>query len=70
MTFEFILWTVIWYDLLNAINKVGKTLQSEKTSIDFPLKNYVGLKFFLSSYRKNSYKNAKKKLFKYVKNSK
>lgn len=60
MTFEFILSTVIWYDLLNAINKVSKTLQNEKISIDFALKNYVGLRNFLSSYRENGYKNAKK----------
>ena len=46
ITFEFILSTVIWYDLLNAINKVSKTLQSEKISINFALKNYIGKKIF------------------------
>jgi len=64
MTFEFILSTVIWFDLLNAINKVSKTLQREHISIDFALKNYVGLKVFLTGYRENGYTNAKKEAIK------
>lgn len=51
MTFEFILSTVIWYDLLNANNKVSKTLQSEHIFIDFALKNYIALKVFLTGYQ-------------------
>jgi len=58
MTFEFIVSTVIWYDLLNIINKVRKTLKSEHITIDFSLKKYVALKVFLTGYRENSYKNA------------
>lgn len=64
MTFEFILSTVIWYDLLNAINKVSKILQREDISIDFALKNYVALKVFLTEYRENGYKNAEKETIK------
>lgn len=62
MTFEFILSTVIWYDLLNAVNKVSKTLQIEHIFIDFVLKNYVALKVFLTGYRENGCEMQKKKL--------
>ncbi|CAI6371563.1 unnamed protein product [Macrosiphum euphorbiae] len=64
MTFEFILSTVIWFDVLKAISKVSKTLQREHISIDFALKNYVGLKVFLTGYRENGYTNAKKEAIK------
>lgn len=59
---EFILSTVIWYDLLNVINKVSKTLQKEKISIDLALKNYVSLKEYFTNYCSN-YENAKKESF-------
>jgi len=48
INFEFILSTVIWYDLLNTINKVSKALQREHISIDFTLKTYIALKVFLT----------------------
>lgn len=64
MTFEFISSTIIWYDLLNAINKVSKTLQREHIFIDFALKNYIGLKVFLTGYRENGFTNAKKEAIK------
>lgn len=60
MIYEFILSTVIWYDLLNSINKVSKTLQNEQISIDFALKNYNSLKCFFQNYRNTGYSSAKK----------
>lgn len=61
-TCEFILSIVIWYDLLSAIDKVSKTLQKEKISINLALKNYFSLKDFLTSYC-SSYENVKKEAF-------
>lgn len=60
MTYEFTLSTVIWYDLLNSINKVSKTLQNEQISINFALKNYNGLKCFFQNYCKIGYSSAKR----------
>ncbi|XP_001943532.2 zinc finger MYM-type protein 1-like [Acyrthosiphon pisum] len=59
MSYEFVLSSVIWYNLLNNINKVSKTLQNEKISIDFAVNNLKGLKQFLNKYRENGFNEAK-----------
>jgi len=59
MSYEFVLSSVIWYNLLNNFNKVSKTLQNEKISIDFAVNNLKGLKQFLNKYRENGFNEAK-----------
>lgn len=59
MSYKFVLSSVIYYNLLNNINKVSKTLQNEKISIDFAVNNLKGLKQFLNKYRENGFNKAK-----------
>ncbi|KAJ1267582.1 hypothetical protein BS78_07G067300 [Paspalum vaginatum] len=49
-TFEFILGMVIWYDILFAVNKVSKKLQSPSMCIDSTLKNIEDTVRFFESY--------------------
>lgn len=53
--YEFVSSSIIWYDLLNIINKVSKIFQNEDISIDFAMKNVKGLEQFLIGYRENRY---------------
>jgi len=59
MSYAFVLSSVIWYNLLNNINKISKTLQNENISIDFAVNNLKGLKEFLIKNRENGFNEAK-----------
>lgn len=58
-TFEFVLSTVIWYDILSAINKVSKSLQSEKMDLATSIQFLSGLRDFLLKYRDDGFRTAK-----------
>lgn len=64
ISYEFVLSSIIWFDLLNPVNKVSKTLQNEHISIDFAIQNIKGLKQFLMEYRENGYNKAKEEAIK------
>ncbi|XP_020255435.1 zinc finger MYM-type protein 1-like [Asparagus officinalis] len=49
--FEFLLGMVIWFDILNAINKISKIMQSEDMKVDVAIDLLRGLIFFFESYR-------------------
>lgn len=60
MNFEFILATVVWYELLSAINKVSKSLQSIGTDLSMAMSLLSGLEKFLKEFRKNGFATSKK----------
>ncbi|KAK0152965.1 Zinc finger MYM-type protein 1 [Merluccius polli] len=57
--FELILSTVIWYDVLFAVNTVSKTLQSSDMQLDVALAQLDGLIDFIEKYRDNGFVSAK-----------
>ncbi|XP_020270584.1 zinc finger MYM-type protein 1-like [Asparagus officinalis] len=56
--FEFLLGMVIWFDILNAINKISKIMQSEDMQIDVAIDLLRGLISFFESYRENGFETA------------
>ncbi|XP_020240895.1 zinc finger MYM-type protein 1-like [Asparagus officinalis] len=56
--FEFLLGMVIWFDILNAINKISKIMQSEDMQIDVAIDLLRGLISFFESYRENGFEAA------------
>ncbi|KAL4719817.1 hypothetical protein ACJJTC_002406 [Scirpophaga incertulas] len=55
---EFVLGLVLWYDLLQAVNRVSKTLQAVDSTLDTTLQHLQGLKSFIQDYRENGFKKA------------
>ena len=53
--FEFILGTIIWYDILFAVNFVSKILQKEDMHIDIAIDQLKGVISFFERYRKNGF---------------
>ncbi|XP_059627381.1 uncharacterized protein LOC132270202 [Cornus florida] len=56
--FEFLLGMVIWFDILNAINKVSKIMQTKDMQIDVAIDLLKGLISFFETYRENGFKSA------------
>ncbi|XP_021758483.1 uncharacterized protein LOC110723431 [Chenopodium quinoa] len=57
-SFEFLLATIIWYEILCAVNFVSKRLQSHDMLIDIAIGEIKGLISFLKKYRKNGFSKA------------
>lgn len=57
-TFEFILSIVIWYDLLVAVNRVSKTLQSPSMCLDVCNTMLNNLLLFFQEFRDTGFENA------------
>ena len=49
--FEFLLGMVIWFDILNIVNKVSKIIQTEDIQIDVAIDLLRGLISFFKNYR-------------------
>jgi len=58
LSFEFVLSTVIWYDVLAKANLVSKYLQSQEMKIDEAVAQVQGLKQWMMHYRDNGFKQA------------
>ena len=56
--FEFLLATVIWYEILSGVNLVSKQLQSKEMMIDVAINSIKGLIAFFKTYRENGFSNA------------
>jgi hypothetical protein len=56
--FEFLMATVIWYEILFAINMVSKFLQSRDILIDVAMEKIKGLISFFQEYRETGFNNA------------
>ncbi|CAO2814020.1 unnamed protein product [Amaranthus hypochondriacus] len=56
--FEFLLATVIWYEILSEVNLVSKQLQSKEMMIDVAINSIKGLIAFFKTYRENGFSNA------------
>ena len=52
MDFEFLFGMVIWYNVLSAINRVSKMLQSKDMAIDVAITHLKALIYFFETYRK------------------
>ncbi|XP_021736478.1 uncharacterized protein LOC110703029 [Chenopodium quinoa] len=57
-SFEFLLATVIWYEILHVVNLVSKQLQSIDMLIDVAISEIKGLISFLKKYRENGFSGA------------
>lgn len=57
-SYEFILSTVVWYELLSAIDKVSKSLQSMNIDLSIATSLLKGLKEFLCNFRENGFKSS------------
>ncbi|XP_022873135.1 zinc finger MYM-type protein 1-like [Olea europaea var. sylvestris] len=55
--FEFLLGMVIWYEVLNNVNRVSKHLQTEDIRIDVAIGHLKGLISFLKSYRETGFES-------------
>ncbi|GLV33281.1 hypothetical protein CBL_20089 [Carabus blaptoides fortunei] len=55
INFEFVLSTVIWYDLLIAVDKVSKSLQNKSIDVSVATSLLKGLQEYLQSYRENNF---------------
>ena len=51
MDFEFLFGMVIWYNILSAINRVSKMLQSKDIVIDAAISHLKTLIYFFETYR-------------------
>lgn len=58
INFEFVLSTVIWYDLLIAVDKVSKSLQNKSTDVSVATSLLKGLQDYLQSYRENNFESS------------
>ncbi|XP_022880585.1 zinc finger MYM-type protein 1-like [Olea europaea var. sylvestris] len=56
--FEFLLGMVIWYEVLNNVNRVNKHLQTEDIHIDVAIDHLKGLISFFKSYRETGFESA------------
>ncbi|XP_021861463.2 uncharacterized protein [Spinacia oleracea] len=56
-SFEFLLATIIWYEILCAVNFVSKHLQSQDILIDTAISEIKGLISFFKKYRDNGFSN-------------
>uniref|UniRef100_A0A7N0TMK1 Zinc finger MYM-type protein 1-like n=1 Tax=Kalanchoe fedtschenkoi TaxID=63787 RepID=A0A7N0TMK1_KALFE len=56
--FEFVVAIVIWYDLLNYVNSVSKSLQSVNMLIDVAIDLTKGFIYFFERYRNVGFSNA------------
>lgn len=54
-SFEFVFGLVIWYDLLEAVNRVSKMFQAVDSTLDTALQHLQGLKSFIQDYREKSF---------------
>ena len=59
LTWPFMVSVVVWYDLLYQVNKVSKTLQSPKVSIETLRKEVLGMTQYLQEYRDTGLSSAK-----------
>ncbi|XP_021741085.1 zinc finger MYM-type protein 1-like [Chenopodium quinoa] len=57
-SFEFLLATIIWYEILCAVNFVSKQLQSQDMLIDIAIGEIKGLISFFKNYRENGFSKA------------
>ena len=56
--FEFILATIIWYDILFAVNTVSKSLQSANMQLDVAVQQIKGLVTYLTKYQDTGFHSA------------
>ncbi|XP_031121002.1 uncharacterized protein LOC116024254 [Ipomoea triloba] len=56
--FEFLLATVIWFEILYAVNLVSKQLQAKDMLLDVAINQIKGLVSFFNNYRKNGFSSA------------
>ncbi|XP_022893928.1 zinc finger MYM-type protein 1-like [Olea europaea var. sylvestris] len=56
--FEFLLGMIIWYEVLNNVNRVSKQLQAEDMHIDVVIDHLKGLNSFFKSYRESGFESA------------
>lgn len=59
-SYDFILSVVIWYELLSAINKVSKSLQSESMELSNAVQLLSGLRDFFTNFREKGFQLSKK----------
>ena len=59
MDFEFLFGMVIWYNLLSAINRVSKMLQSKDIVIDAAISHLKALVSFFETYRETGFESDK-----------
>ena len=59
-TFDFVLTTVIWYEVLSQINFVSKSLQAVNMQIDVTVDKLDGLHQWIKSYRQTGFNEALK----------
>jgi hypothetical protein len=56
--FEFLLGMIIWFEVLNNVNRVSKHLQEEDMHIDVAIDHLKGLISFFKSYRETGFESA------------
>ncbi|XP_026450518.1 zinc finger MYM-type protein 1-like [Papaver somniferum] len=56
--FEFLLSMVIWHNILSAVNKVSKMLQTEDIDINSDIQQLKGLTSYLDTYREDGFQQA------------
>ncbi|XP_022842855.1 zinc finger MYM-type protein 1-like [Olea europaea var. sylvestris] len=56
--FEFLLGMIIWYEVLNNVNRVSKHLQAEDMHIDVAIDHLKSLISFFKSYRESGFESA------------
>lgn len=56
--FEFLMTTIIWFELFFAVNFVSKLLQSKDMFIDVVIKKIKGLILFFMGYRETGFNKA------------
>ena len=59
MDFEFLFVMVIWYNILSAINRVSKMLQSKDIVIDAAISHLKAFISFFETYRETGFKSDK-----------
>ena len=59
MDFEFLFGMVIWYNILSAINRVSKMLQSKDIVINVAISNLKALISFFETYRETGFESDK-----------
>ncbi|KAL6538588.1 hypothetical protein OROGR_012576 [Orobanche gracilis] len=59
-SFDFLFGMVIWFEILQKVNKVSKVLQNENMNIEACITLVQGLILFFKEYRDNGYESAKR----------
>ncbi|CAH9098796.1 unnamed protein product [Cuscuta europaea] len=59
MNFDFIVSMVIWYEVLNKVNKISKVLQQRDMNVGAALNLLKGLIVFFKEYREEGFEKAK-----------